>query len=257
MVSITFMVVFCMAVTVAATLLAQVLSSLDNEQLQVNAVKNSNGAAFAGTVSDSRQQVPRAAALQEKMIQRGEEKETKEILKLTLTDVGLVKITLRPDFSKESVDYIHQIAKEGCTRCTFYRAEKPGILQGMMKNKDVPIPSVKGSCPAGYENVKNECPKWDQHCSCHGPIMERGHVAWAAGATGPDFFIDNYKQKATWWGTQHTNWGKIEDQESFNVLDKVWTLPAKKSGGLTYLDKPIRFEMEIITETLSGAVSQS
>ena len=189
-----------MAVTVAATLLAQVFSS----EQQANAVKNANRAAAAGAVSDSRQQMLRAAALQQKMI-LGEEKETKEILKLTLTDLGVVKITLRPDFSKESVNYIHRIVKEGCTRCNFYRAEQPGILQGMIKNKDVPIPTAKGRCPAGYENVKNECPKWDQQCACHGPVMERGHVAWAAGATGPDFFIDNYKQKATWWGTQHTS----------------------------------------------------
>lgn len=35
-------------------------------------------------------------------------------------------------------------------------------------------------------------------------MMTKGMVAWAAGDTGPDFFIDNYKRKADWWGTQHT-----------------------------------------------------
>lgn len=75
--------------------------------------------------------------------------------------------------------------------------------------------------------------------------MTKGMVGWAAGATGPDFFIDNYKAKADWWGTQHTLWGQIQDDASFAVIDKVWTLPAKNEGGLTMLEQPLHFDMAI------------
>lgn len=120
------------------------------------------------------------------------------------TEIGDIRIVLRPDLSKESIDYIHAILQQGCRRCNLYRAEKPGILQGMITNKEVPLPTVRGSCPPGSENVRNECPEWDKQCACHGPVMAKGMVAWAAGETGPDFFIDAYKAPANWWGTQHT-----------------------------------------------------
>jgi hypothetical protein len=38
--------------------------------------------------------------------------------------------------------------------------------------------------------------------------MTKGMVAWAAGESGPDFFMNNYKAKADWWGTQHTGTSK-------------------------------------------------
>lgn len=119
---------------------------------------------------------------------------TREVLVLT-TKQGQIRVVLRPDLSAGSVDYIHRlVATKVCGRCNFYRAEIPGILQGIMKNKDVPVNDVKGPCRADAESVQNDCPKWDSHCGCHGPIMTRGAVGWAAGqAGGPDFFIDNYK----------------------------------------------------------------
>lgn len=81
---------------------------------------------------------------------------------LLIMDIGTIKMRLRPDLSKESVDYVLSIAREGCNECTFYRAEKPGILQGKMVNKAVSVPSTKGSCPIGLENVQNDCPEWDK-----------------------------------------------------------------------------------------------
>ena len=45
---------------------------------------------------------------------------------------------------------------------------------------------VKGKCPSGFEDVANDCPEWDKSCGCHGPVMQKGYVGWAAGATGPD-----------------------------------------------------------------------
>jgi len=122
------------------------------------------------------------------------------------TEVGDIEIFLRPDLSEESVNYILKLAPQNsnCEACHFYRAENPGILQGIMKQSNISKVMNRGSCPKGFENIKNECPSWDWACRCHGPTMTRGMVAWAGGGTGPDFFIDNYKRPAKWWGTQHT-----------------------------------------------------
>jgi hypothetical protein len=122
------------------------------------------------------------------------------------TAEGDIKITLLPDLSKESVDYIRAMVADAgnCSPCNLYRAEKPGILQGVLSNKEIPIPTVKGTCPQGSEGVPNDCPDWDKTCGCHGPVMTKGMVAWAAGATGPDFFISHYEKPALFWGTQHT-----------------------------------------------------
>lgn len=118
-----------------------------------------------------------------------------------LPPASVLRITLRPDLSQGSVNYIHEILKEGCERCKFYRAEKPGILQGIMANTaHVSVAKERGPCPAGMESIVNECPAWDPNCGCHGPLMERGMVGWAAGETGPDFFINDYRKRADFWG---------------------------------------------------------
>ena len=137
--------------------------------------------------------------------------ETKNAVAVTETLVlktaeGDIKITLLPDLSKESIDYIRAMVADAgnCSPCNLYRAEKPGILQGVLTNKEIPVPTVKGTCPQGSEGVPNDCPDWDKTCGCHGPVMTKGMVAWAAGATGPDFFISHYEKPALFWGTQHT-----------------------------------------------------
>jgi hypothetical protein len=139
--------------------------------------------------------------------------ETKKAVDVTETLVlktaeGNIKITLLPDLSKESIDYIRAMVADAsnCSPCNLYRAEKPGILQGVLTNKEIPVPTVKGTCPRGSEGVPNDCPDWDKTCGCHGPVMTKGMVAWAAGATGPDFFISHYEKPALFWGTQHTAW---------------------------------------------------
>ncbi|KAL3912132.1 MAG: hypothetical protein SGILL_007005, partial [Bacillariaceae sp.] len=92
----------------------------------------------------------------------------------------------------------------------------------------------------------NDCPAWDEHCGCHGPVMTKGAVAWAAGqAGGPDFFIDNYPDAAKWWGTQHTNFGRIEDETSFQVIDTIFNLPMHKQGMMSMLQDPIHFDMSL------------
>jgi len=163
------------------------------------------------------------------------------------TKLGDIRIEFRPNYSPESVDYWREVvAQNACDRCNFYRAEKPGILQGIVKSHKVSLPIKKGDCPPEFAQVPNQCPSHDPSCGCHGPVMTRGAVGWAAGKTGPDFFIDDYLKPAEFWGTQHTVFGQIVDQASFAVIDEIWTLPAhKQQGGLTMLEEPIPFTMSI------------
>jgi cyclophilin family peptidyl-prolyl cis-trans isomerase len=168
--------------------------------------------------------------------------DSEETLVLTTT-MGEMRIVLRPDLSKESVQYVKKVVLyRDCPNCRFYRAEKPGILQGILKGPDVTLNEVKGSCPPGYESVPNDCPEWDKSCGCHGPVMTRGMVGWAAGSTGPDFFIDAYQQPAKWWGTQHTVWGEIQDEATLEIIAQIWNLPTSEEGGLTFLKEPIKFQ---------------
>ena len=183
------------------------------------------------------------------IISGGPTKATKDTLVIE-TYAGDIRIVLQQELSLPSVEYIHNVVNSGgssskCNRCLFYRAEQKGILQGMIKSDTVPIVTERGACPPGFETIENKCPEHDTKCGCHGPLMERGMVGWAAGKTGPDFFIDDYRKPARHWGTQHTVWGRITDQESFAVLDRIWALPTAKKGGLTYLNDPIKFTMRI------------
>lgn len=181
----------------------------------------------------------------------------KEILVL-VTKHGDIRIRLRPDLSEGSVDYIYKLVAsygEGqrCLHCNLYRSEQQGILQGIMENKKVvPVNTVLGTCPDDDESslsaskIKNNCPEWDQDCGCHGPIMTRGAVAWAAGqAGGPDFFIDGYKEPAKFWGTQHTNFGRIDDAKSFDILDHIFSLPTKVKGDMEFLLEAIHFDLKL------------
>jgi hypothetical protein len=164
------------------------------------------------------------------------------------TSVGDLRIVLRPDLSNESVDYVKQVVRDSeCSPCNLYRVEEPGIVQGILKNPRIAIPTVKGPCPNDGEavDVPNDCPDWDKSCGCHGPVMTHGMVGWAAGATGPDFFVDAYQRPARWWGTQHTVWGQIMDEASWSVIDAIWRLPSKRQGDLTYLVDPLHFDLRI------------
>jgi hypothetical protein len=41
-------------------------------------------------------------------------------------------------------------------------------------------------------------------------------------------------------------WGEIQDADSFALIDHVWTLPAKKQGGLTFLEEPLHFTVALV-----------
>eukprot|EP00541_Cyclophora_tenuis_P018951 CAMPEP_0116543414 /NCGR_PEP_ID=MMETSP0397-20121206/1546_1 /TAXON_ID=216820 /ORGANISM="Cyclophora tenuis, Strain ECT3854" /LENGTH=141 /DNA_ID=CAMNT_0004067507 /DNA_START=340 /DNA_END=765 /DNA_ORIENTATION=+ len=133
-----------------------------------------------------------------------------------------------------------------CSPCNLYRAEAPGILQGIMKDENLASLRKKGKCPPEYANSdQGKCPEWDSQCACHGPTMTHGMVGWAGGGSGPDFFIDTYKQPAKFWKQQHTVFGEIRDELTFQRIDQIYSLPTTKKGMMTYLDKAIHFEMEI------------
>ena len=171
-------------------------------------------------------------------------------LVLTTTSLGRIRIQLRPDLSEGSVDYIYRLvkSKNHCPNCNFYRSEQHGILQGIMANENqVPTNTVLGNCPPGAESIENECPEeWDPDCGCHGPMMTRGSVAWAAGDPGgPDFFINAYEGPAEWWGTQHTNFGFIDDPASMAIVDQILHLPVVEENGMHYLKEAVHFQISL------------
>jgi hypothetical protein len=140
----------------------------------------------------------------------------------TQAEVGELRIRLRPDLSAESVAYIRALVTSSCERCNFYRADKPGILQGVMAAAET-LPEVpRAPCPVGYETIENNCPDYDKDCGCHGPLMTRGMVGWAGGKTTPDFFINAYQEPVKLWGTQHTVWGEIQEGASFTVVHSIF-----------------------------------
>lgn len=96
------------------------------------------------------------------------------------TSQGNINVKLRPDLSIASVRYIKALLEESspCTNCNFYRAEKPGILQGHLSKKNIPPNTVLGDCPEEFKGLKHECPPHDPKCGCHGPVMTRGMIGW-------------------------------------------------------------------------------
>ena len=169
------------------------------------------------------------------------------------TPHGNIRINLRPDLSSESVDYVRRIvSSKSCSTdsCRLYRAEKPGILQGILKSGADAQPliapnNVFGTCPEEYKTVKQDCPPHDPNCGCHGPVMVHGMVGWAAGtAGGPDFFINTHEKPAKHWGNQHTVWGEIRDVRSLNVVESAYHLPVHKAG-MMMLDEKVEFSIEL------------
>ena len=170
---IILLVVLVVAVSVGAILWFALLQSIQDQQ--------QHGQQVSSTVTSSAVQKLRSVRAKVQLASRKEadaghkaealQPTTKQSVVLKTT-VGDIDIVLRPDLSAESVDYIRQIAAlNDCANCKLYRAEKPGILQGIIANrKKVPVNTIKGSCPPGYQDVPNECPEWDKNCACHGPV---------------------------------------------------------------------------------------
>mmetsp|Transcript_15915 Transcript_15915/g.24402 ORF Transcript_15915/g.24402 Transcript_15915/m.24402 type:complete len:270 (+) Transcript_15915:185-994(+) len=164
---------------------------------------------------------------------------------VVITKHGFIRIVLQPDLSPESVAYIKEfVAANDCSKCQFYRSEKDLLLQGMMKNPNLPSTEAFGKCPD--PNYQPECK--DLKCSCHGPIMTRGMVGWAGGRPGgPHWFVDVRKTSVDAWGHQHTVWGELQDEESFLTIQTIQALPVTMAGvsGLYYLDEKIEFTLTL------------
>mmetsp|Transcript_3465 Transcript_3465/g.4826 ORF Transcript_3465/g.4826 Transcript_3465/m.4826 type:complete len:356 (-) Transcript_3465:169-1236(-) len=165
-----------------------------------------------------------------------------------VTPIGNIYIHLKPEFSNESVQYIHKLllSPHSCDSCKFYRSERTGILQGIMTKEGIPENKILGNCPQKFKNAPaHECPDHDPNCGCHGPIMTKGMVAWAAGLGGPDFFINMYDRPAEWWHNEHTVFGQIiDDGQSFDVIHSIMNGSVKKRGGLSMLVKPVNFDLK-------------
>mmetsp|Transcript_64757 Transcript_64757/g.204469 ORF Transcript_64757/g.204469 Transcript_64757/m.204469 type:complete len:155 (+) Transcript_64757:636-1100(+) len=130
---------------------------------------------------------------------------------------------------------------DACTvACQFYRAEltPPGwgeggffgppyaLLQGGIR----PLP---GSVPVNTVTEGH-------------PPVRRGSVAWAGGAAGPDFFIATADHPE--WGTGHTVWGEVADEESMALVEAVTAQPTREVKGeviTTPLLRPVRFSLEL------------
>ncbi|KAL3785607.1 hypothetical protein HJC23_004755 [Cyclotella cryptica] len=200
------------------------------------------------------------------------------------TDLGTVRIYFTPQLSgATSVEYIQKVVLSSsahghmtnsdlnapsCDRCNFYRAEPNLLLQGVLSQHDVPSSGVLlGPCPLADWKPTTPCPAHDQGCGCHGPLMTRalspvnlirctqpifvttklnarGMVGWAGGGNGPDFFINTYIQPVEWWEHQHTVWGQIKDEESLQLVERIYNLPATVKG-MRMLDEKIEFRIEL------------
>ena len=171
-----------------------------------------------------------------------------------VTSQGDILIHLRPDLAPESVQYVQALIQSDapCKRCRFYRAEQRGILQGILVKDGTPPNETLGKCPLTSDELQEfhrkvaeeeeSGSKEAKPPACHGPLMTRGMVGWAAGEGGPDFFIDFYKRPAEWWGRDHTVWGMV-DEKDWDVVESFFDLPAHRSG-LVYLDEPVSIDLK-------------
>ncbi|KAF5834378.1 hypothetical protein DUNSADRAFT_9001 [Dunaliella salina] len=139
---------------------------------------------------------------------------------------GTIRIQLEPSWSAESVTYLRHLAANPdlCTAaCAFYRAEPGFLLQG----------SLKAYLPAN--KVTKPGPK----------LMERGDVGWAGGGPGPDWFVYLGTRPAAHFGTSHTVWGRIADEASFDVIEKIVQKPTTAPpGGMHMLDEHVAYTVK-------------
>ncbi len=140
------------------------------------------------------------------------------------TQFGALRIRLRPEWHTPSVRYVQHVAQADlCTvKCELYRAEPGFLLQGAMRAVIEPNNQTR-TRPSGTP-------------------MERGHVAWAGGSSGPDFFIT--MSRVGGFGGSHTVWGELADDASMELalrLVQRKISPSVRPGEMRILDEPIGF----------------
>jgi cyclophilin family peptidyl-prolyl cis-trans isomerase len=69
-------------------------------------------------------------------------------------------------------------------------------------------------------------------------------VGWAGGGGGPDFFINTHKEPVDWWEHQHTVWGQVKDEQSLELIERIYKLPAQGQG-MRMLNEQIEFSVEL------------
>jgi cyclophilin family peptidyl-prolyl cis-trans isomerase len=158
------------------------------------------------------------------------------------TPLGNVRIQLHPEWAPESANYVYSLAQTPCEHCFMHAAIRPkgskatafaGIIQGRLgSSADLALhPLPRGICPKDHVDEMTPSiivdPKAAATNECYGPQMEKGYVAWAAGRTGPDFFINTFARPVRWWGNVHTVWGQVplHDTSSWAVLHELYQLP--------------------------------
>ena len=156
-----------------------------------------------------------------------------------------VTLRLLPEFSAESVAFLHEAARSSCPG-QLYRVEKSFLIQGRIScaRGATQTKVVKAGCPSGVAvDTKRICPSHDPQCGCHGPIMARGMVGWAGGSAGPDWFIYSGGAPATHWSHDHTVFAVVEDDESWATISEIGKLPVKNAG-MTMLVTPLQMSIE-------------
>ncbi len=161
-------------------------------------------------------------------------------------DPMTLRIRLRPDYSPSSAAFWHAAALAKCGG-NFYRSEG-FLMQGRVECANLKQP-IKGVCPPDAKlDASRKCPEHDPNCGCHGPLMERGMVGWAGGGVGPDFFVYTGTATATHWQHDHTVFGQIADESSWEALEEMRKLSVLP-GQMTMLVKPVDIKVTTIRDS--------
>ena len=163
-----------------------------------------------------------------------------------VTPFGRVRLRLRPRSARATAWVLELLATHAeCNGCTFYRAEKVpahwgspdwpdsyeggrwgppyALLQGGLSARGAPTPSA---------------PREDS------PVVRRGMVAWAGGASGPAFFVALADHPE--WGRGHTVFADVVGAD-MAIVEAIVAQPTRTNPGkipITNLVTPVAFTLE-------------
>ena len=174
-----------------------------------------------------------------------------------VTPFGRVRLRLRPRSARAVAWVLDVLDKHPeCSGCTFYRAEKVpahwgspdwpdnyeggrwgppyALLQGGLSARGAPNPSA---------------PREDN------PVVRRGMVAWAGGASGPAFFVALADHPE--WGRGHTVFADVVGAD-MAIVEAIVAQPTKTNPGkipITNLVTPVAFTLERLKPVQAGGAS--
>uniref|UniRef100_A0A7S0RB62 Peptidylprolyl isomerase n=1 Tax=Chlamydomonas leiostraca TaxID=1034604 RepID=A0A7S0RB62_9CHLO len=127
------------------------------------------------------------------------------------TSYGKIRIRPRKDVSPKIVSLVENLARKAvCNSCHFYRHEPVPVNWGMPGNWDQwgpPYALLQGSL-ADMEKK----PEFEGN-----PVVKKGDVCIIPNCS--EFFIA--KADHDEWGTAHSVWGKVEDDESWATIAAI------------------------------------